>query len=105
MMHSKTILADDRLSVIGSTNMDPRVTRRVEEGSLVVEDAALAAALAQDFERDLVHSREIHASGWLRRGLLQRLADQLPRFMAAILSSTLTCKMFVITQKAGRGVA
>jgi cardiolipin synthase len=78
MMHSKTILADEQLSVIGSTNMDPLSLDWVEEGSLVVEDPELAAALAQSFEQDLVHSREIHASGWLRRGLLQRLAEQLP---------------------------
>jgi cardiolipin synthase A/B len=78
MMHSKTILADDQLSVVGSTNMDPLSLDWVEEGSLVVEDPELAAALAQSFEQDLVHAREIHASGWLRRGLLQRLADQLP---------------------------
>jgi cardiolipin synthase len=78
MMHAKTILADDQLSVIGSTNMDPLSLDWVEEGSLMVEDPELAAALAQSFEQDLVHSREIHASGWLRRGLLQRLAEQLP---------------------------
>ncbi|HVG60969.1 MAG TPA: phospholipase D-like domain-containing protein [Hyalangium sp.] len=78
MMHSKTILADDQLSVIGSTNMDPLSLDWVEEGSLVVEDPELAAELAQSFEQDLVHAREIHARGWLRRGLLERLAEQLP---------------------------
>jgi cardiolipin synthase len=85
MMHSKMILADDHLSVIGSTNMDPLSLDRVEEGSLVVEDAALAAALARDFEKDLAHSREIHASGWRRRGLLQRLGDQLPKLIGRFL--------------------
>jgi len=85
MMHSKTILVDDRLSVIGSTNMDPLSLDMVEEGSLVVEDPALAAALAQHFEKDLGHSREIHASGWRRRGLLQRLAEQLPQLIGRYL--------------------
>jgi cardiolipin synthase len=85
MMHSKLILADDQLSDIGSTNMDPLSLDLVEEGSLVVEDPALAAALARDFERDLVHSREIHASGWRRRGLLRRLAEQLPRLIGRYL--------------------
>jgi cardiolipin synthase len=85
MMHSKFILADDRLSVIGSTNMDPLALNWVEEGSLVVEDPALAAALARDFEQDMMHSREIHASGWKRRGLLQRLAEQLPGLIGRFL--------------------
>lgn len=85
MMHSKTILVDERLSVIGSTNMDPLSLDQVEEGSLVVEDAALAAALAASFERDLTHSREIHASGWRRRGLFRKLAEQLPRLIGRYL--------------------
>lgn len=85
MMHSKTILVDDQLSVVGSTNMDPLSLNWVEEGSLVVEDPELAAELAQSFEQDLVHSREIHASGWLRRGLLQRLAEQLPALIGRYL--------------------
>jgi cardiolipin synthase len=57
----------------------------VEEGSLVVEDPALAGSLAWHFEQDLVHSREIHASGWLRRGLLRRLAEQFPRLIGRYL--------------------
>ncbi len=85
MMHAKTMLVDDRLSVIGSTNLDPIALNEVEEGSLVVEDAALAAALAESFERDLVHSREIHASGWRRRGLLRKLAEQFPHLIGRYL--------------------
>jgi len=85
MMHAKTILVDDRLSVIGSTNMDPLSLDVVEEGSLVVEDPALAAELERDFEHDMVHSREIHASGWRRRGLLQRLGAQLPNLIGRYL--------------------
>lgn len=85
MMHAKTIVVDDRLSVIGSTNMDPLSLDIVEEGSLVVEDLALAGELAQDFEQDLGHAREIHASGWLRRGLLQRLAEQFPQLIGRYL--------------------
>jgi cardiolipin synthase A/B len=78
MMHSKTILVDERLSVVGSTNMDPLSLGEVEEGSLVMEDAALAAALEETFLEDLTRSREIHASGWRRRGLLRQMTEQLP---------------------------
>lgn len=81
MMHAKTMLVDDSLSVIGSTNMDPLALSSSEEGSVVVEDVELAARLAESFEKDLVHAREIHWSGWRRRGLLQRLGEQLPWFI------------------------
>ena len=77
MLHSKTMLVDDSLSVIGSTNLDPLALGSSEEGSVVVEDAELAARLAETFEKDLGHSREIHWSGWKRRGLLQKLGEQL----------------------------
>lgn len=53
MMHSKTMLVDDRLVVIGSTNLDPLSLRQMEEGSLLVDDPALArqleALLLEDF--------------------------------------------------------
>jgi cardiolipin synthase len=78
MMHAKTILADDRLSVIGSTNMDPLSLSDADEGSLVVDDPELAGQLAAVFERDLRHAREIHRQGWRRRGLLHRLGELFP---------------------------
>nr|WP_211194392.1 phospholipase D-like domain-containing protein [Pyxidicoccus fallax] len=78
MMHAKTMLVDDSLSVIGSTNLDPLALSSSEECSVVVEDAELAARLAETFEKDLGHSHEIHWSGWKRRGLLQKLGEQLP---------------------------
>ncbi|XXF78267.1 phospholipase D-like domain-containing protein [Myxococcaceae bacterium GXIMD 01537] len=81
MMHAKTMLADESLSVIGSTNMDPLSLSDAEEGSLVVDDPVLAARLAEVFERDLTHSREIHWAGWKKRGLLERMGDIFPWLM------------------------
>ncbi|QSQ21328.1 cardiolipin synthase B [Pyxidicoccus parkwayensis] len=78
MMHAKTMLADDSLSVVGSTNMDPLALGSSEECSVVVDDAGLAAELAAAFEKDLGHSYEIHWSGWKKRGVLQKLGDKLP---------------------------
>lgn len=78
MMHAKTMLADERLSVIGSTNMDPLSLNDAYEGSLVVDDPELAAQLAAAFERDLEHAREIHWASWKKRGLLQRLGEAFP---------------------------
>ncbi|RKH31523.1 cardiolipin synthase B [Corallococcus praedator] len=78
MMHSKTLLADDLLGIVGSTNMDPLALNHTDEGSLMVEDPVLAKALEASFEQDLTHSREIHWQGWKQRGLLQRLGEQLP---------------------------
>ncbi|QRN97242.1 cardiolipin synthase B [Archangium violaceum] len=75
MMHSKTLLVDDRLSMVGSTNLDP-LALSAEEGSLVVDDEALAAGLAKDFEEDMSHSVEIRWDSWRRRGLIKRLSER-----------------------------
>jgi cardiolipin synthase A/B len=75
MMHSKTILVDERLSMVGSTNLDP-LALSAEEGSLVVDDPALAAQLARDFEEDVQHSVEIRWDSWRRRGLIKRLSER-----------------------------
>lgn len=59
MMHSKTMVVDDELSLVGSINLDPLSLNKLEEGSLVIEDHALTAALALNFGRDCEHAKEL----------------------------------------------
>ncbi len=77
MMHAKTMLVDDRLVVIGSTNLDPLSLKLMEEGSLVIEDPRLAASLDDWFRRDVKVSKEITKSTWERRNIVERMARQL----------------------------
>lgn len=58
MMHSKTMLVDDDLVLIGSINYDPLSFNLLEEGSLVVRDAALAKQMEEAFIEDLSRSTE-----------------------------------------------
>lgn len=82
MMHAKTMLVDDRLSVIGSTNFDRFALDKFEEGSLVVDDGPLAAALAQSFELDMTRAKEMTLDdhpdggvfGWAVRATVKFLA-------------------------------
>ena len=57
MFHAKTFLVDDRLVVIGSTNLDPLSLRKNEEGSLIIEDPALAKELDLVLQ---IHDRDAH---------------------------------------------
>jgi cardiolipin synthase A/B len=59
MMHAKTMLVDDRLVLVGSINFDPLSFKLLEEGSLVVEDAASARSLEQTFLQDLQRAVEV----------------------------------------------
>jgi cardiolipin synthase A/B len=77
-LHARTLLVDDRLAAVGSTNLEPNSNAKLEEGALVIEDPRLARSLALSFERDLMHSVEIRWDWWRERGLLERFAYQLP---------------------------
>lgn len=59
MLHSKTMVVDDELALVGSINLDPLSLHELEEGSLVVADRAVAAALADTFGRDCEHAKEL----------------------------------------------
>lgn len=59
MMHSKTMLVDDRWVVVGSTNLDPFSLEQLEEGSVVLESAQLARELEAAFEEDFLHALAI----------------------------------------------
>ena len=51
-LHTKAMVVDERLSVIGSYNMDPRSRVWNSEIALVVDDANFAAEVLQEMERD-----------------------------------------------------
>jgi cardiolipin synthase len=59
MMHAKTMLVDDWLTVVGSTNMDALSLNKLGEGSMVVADKEFNRKLERCWTRDLEHSREI----------------------------------------------
>jgi cardiolipin synthase len=67
MMHSKTILVDDRWVAVGSTNMDALSFDRLEEGSIVAESPALARHLERRLSADFRRSDEVTREEWARR--------------------------------------
>jgi cardiolipin synthase len=61
MMHAKTMLIDDRLSVVGSMNLDFLSMEWLEEGCLVVDDVPFAKAFEQRWLVDMARSRQVTA--------------------------------------------
>jgi cardiolipin synthase len=59
MIHSKTMLADDELAVVGSINLDPLSLNKLEESALVIDDRSVAAELARQFEADVRQAHEL----------------------------------------------
>jgi cardiolipin synthase len=85
ILHAKTVVADDWVSVVGSTNLDFRSFHFNAECNLVILDDATGRAFAEAFREDLLHSREIAAEQWNGRSLLHRCGDALARSLRPLL--------------------
>lgn len=79
MMHAKTVVVDDRWSIVGSANMDERSLELNEENVLGIADTALAEAIAQGMHADIERSREIKLDEWQRRGIFRRALEILAK--------------------------
>jgi cardiolipin synthase len=75
MLHAKTMTVDGAWSAVGSANFDNRSFQLNDEATLCVTSEAFAAALTEQFERDLEVSERIDPERWLRRGPLQRTGE------------------------------
>ena len=84
LMHSKALLVDDDLALIGSANFDHRSFRLNFEVQVLFRDADIAASLARLVERDLAHAPRVRAE---RHRPLWR--DRLPEALARLVSPLL----------------
>ncbi|WP_240125628.1 cardiolipin synthase [Thermomonas alba] len=84
MLHSKALLVDDRLAIIGSANFDHRSFRLNFEASLLFDDAGVATMLAEQIEREFAFAPRVRADRpqplWTAR-----LPEALARLLAPLL--------------------
>lgn len=85
ILHAKTVVVDDHVSVIGSSNLDFRSFHLNAECNVLILDDATAGTLARAYEGDLEKSVEIVPSLWERRSSLHRTGDALARMMGPFL--------------------
>ncbi len=84
MLHSKTLLVDDELALIGSANFDHRSFRLNFEVSVLFDDPGIADQLATLIEGELAHAPRVQRGR--RRPLLRaRLPEALARLMSPLL--------------------
>ena len=83
MLHSKTMVVDDMVGIIGTANFDNRSFRLNYEVCAVVYGEEFAAKLDQQFLEDLKLSRRV---GYARpQSFIQRLWDSLARLFSPLL--------------------
>ena len=73
MTHAKVLIVDGMWAVLGTTNIDNRSFEHNDEVNVAMRDAAVAARLLEDYERDLADSDEITLERWQRRPLWEKI--------------------------------
>lgn len=84
-VHAKTLVADSRLSVIGSANMDNRSFELNFEVNAIIYDEAFSIQLRKIFFDDLLDARKIDPQQWMSRSALQKLPEKIARLLSPAL--------------------
>jgi cardiolipin synthase len=85
MLHAKTLVVDDVLSIVGSANLDIRSFRLNFELGALVEDRATAGVLTQRFDRDLTDSREVALADVEAWSVARRIGTGAARLLSPLL--------------------
>ncbi len=84
-LHSKLLLIDDDLAVVGSANMDFRSFEHNFEVNAFVYDRAFNARLAAIYKTDLGNCRRVTPGDWFRRPRTRRWAESFMRIFSPLL--------------------
>jgi cardiolipin synthase len=84
MLHTKALLVDDELAIIGSANFDPRSFKLNFEVSVLFRDAAIAAELARLIEGEFASAPRVRAER-ARPLWTARLPEALARLLSPLL--------------------
>lgn len=84
-IHSKTLVSDDYLSVIGSANMDCRSMELNYEINAYIYNEEVARSNRRIFLEDLKECREIHLEEWKNRPWYHKISQAVMRLFAPLL--------------------
>jgi cardiolipin synthase len=77
MIHAKTMVADGRFAMLGSSNIDARSSEINEELDVVVYDEGFGRSMEEAFEKDLAQSRPYALEEFKSRSLWERITEWL----------------------------
>ncbi len=77
MMHTKAMMVDGILSIVGSSNFDNRSFELNDELNAAIFDRAVAKRLTEDFERDVTKSKKLDLEQWRSRPIHIRGREKL----------------------------
>ena len=85
VLHAKTAVVDDYLTLVGSSNLDFRSFHFNAECNVLMLDDETGRTFSDAFEADLKESIEITPEIWSGRSLLHRVGDSLARCLGPVL--------------------
>jgi len=84
-IHSKTMVSDGLLSMIGTANMDHRSFELNFEVNSIIYDEKIGKQMCRIFNDDLQCAEKIDAEAWQKRSFLKQLPERLARLMSPLL--------------------
>lgn len=84
-IHSKTIVIDDKISTVGTANMDMRSFEQNFEANVLMYDPEIAIKMRNLFEEDRSNSEEVNKAIWEKRPISQRVRESVARLFSPVL--------------------
>jgi cardiolipin synthase len=84
-VHAKTLVADRKLAVVGTANMDSRSFDLNFEVNAVIYDTGIAGQLADVFMQDIRDAEKIDKDAWLNRGIVKQVMEKTARLISPLL--------------------
>jgi cardiolipin synthase len=85
MLHAKSLIIDDEVATVGSTNFDFRSFEHNFEANLFVYSKEFNQRMVDIFLSDMRHSTRIIAANWAKRKRAQKIYESVLRLLAPIL--------------------
>ncbi len=84
-LHSKAIVIDDFISIVGSCNLDERSFGQNFEANAFIYESKTALQLKELFLQDIKGCEELSLEGWRKRKKFQKFKESLARLFSPIL--------------------
>ncbi|MFA5573831.1 MAG: cardiolipin synthase [Brumimicrobium sp.] len=84
-VHAKTMVADEKISIVGTSNMDIRSFDLNFEVNAIVYDKEISRQLRDSFYEDLKYADQINLKEWNNRSTYQKMLEKIARLVSPIL--------------------
>jgi cardiolipin synthase A/B len=84
-VHAKTLVADGKLAIVGSANMDHRSFELNFEVNCMIYDNDIAGELRDVFFEDIKDAKKIDPKQWAKRSLFKQLPEKFFRLLSPLL--------------------